>query len=184
MNTNTTNTKNMNKNQFIAMLHNANTPYKTLTPEQKQELRRAYLKMYFGLALTLWANGKTLGAAWQTAMDQMKTFLKSKNQNNPATEYLRTVHAAHSARWARVIMTSKFSNTKLPQENTKLIESLRKFGAKNIRESMGKINQVMQQYAQPTQTKDMQKNTMAITNDKMQMMILMRMRQNQQGNVA
>ena len=112
---------------------------KNIDAAERQKLFKSYLTLYSGFAWVNWTKKQSLGRAWQTALAQCEEFLKNKNQNNPVTQYLKNVAAAHKATWSRVIMTNKNSpNTlnKSPEE----IQQLQQHGKKQIREAMDIIN--------------------------------------------
>ena len=170
----------VNINPYIAMLHGNDSSQNQLSPAEKNKLKKMYMKMYFSLALTLWANGKTLGTAWQTALTQMESFIKSKGgANNPAIAYLQQVHAAHRTKWSRVIMTSKNRDMKLPK-NPELIKKIREFAAKNMRDGIGQMNQIIKSH-QPKEQEKQQINTPQQVFSDAQMLMIMRMRQMGRG---
>lgn len=76
-----------------------------LSQEQKDKLAKSYFKMYFGLSCLNWTQNKKLGAAWQSSIDQMKTFIDSKDEKQPATKFLKMVHEEHKTNWPKHIMT-------------------------------------------------------------------------------
>lgn len=76
-----------------------------LNQEQKDKLAKSYFKMYFGLSCLNWTQNKKLGTAWQSSIEQMKTFIDSKDEKQPATKFLKLVHEEHKTNWPKHIMT-------------------------------------------------------------------------------
>lgn len=117
----------------------------TIDSATRKRLVDSYMKLFSGFAWINWARKQSLGRAWQSALGQCDSFLKSKNKNNPVAQYLNSVAQSHKAYWSRVIMTNKNSpNTidKAPAE----IKQLQQYGIKQIREAMDAINLIMGRY--------------------------------------
>lgn len=118
---------------------------KQLSPEDKKAIEKGLGDLFFGLAWTNWLNGATLGIAWQKALEQVDSFVAGKNQNNPATKYLREVAAANKARMSRIIMTSSYSNEKMncPPEKFKEWSEL---GTKWTNDGLKQLNDKFKQF--------------------------------------
>ena len=67
-----------------------------LDADKKRQLGNAYLKLYFGLSCMNWTNKKNLGTAWQTAFTQAHNILNARDENNPATQFLKVMHETHN----------------------------------------------------------------------------------------
>ena len=140
------NTQNQNTTQFIMALYGAKRAMgNALSPELQRKITREYKRMYFGLAMTMWTRNKTLGHAWQSAMDMAGTFVTTRNADNPAAQQLKKAHAEHRAKWSRVIMTNPNSQMKIPN-NPELVSKLNAYGAKNTSDALNIINGILRQY--------------------------------------
>lgn len=86
-----------------------------LTPEQKNQITKNYIAMYYSLAWINWCNGASLGTAWQKALEQMDGFVagKIKVANHPMVGFLKELHVKHRQKMAKEIMTSKYADIKL-----------------------------------------------------------------------
>lgn len=111
----------------------------------RQQLVRAYLKLYNGFSWVNWTDKNTLGRAWQMAFGQCESFLKNRNGKNLAAVYLTSVFASHKKHWSRVIMTHRDSMNKI-NPNDKNIQALRKRGMDMIRSAMDMINLILARY--------------------------------------
>ena len=111
----------------------------------RKKLVDAYMKLFSGFAWVNWTKKQSLGRAWQGALGQCESFLKTKNKSNVAAKYLDKVSKAHKTYWSRVIMTNENStNTinKTPDE----IKQLQQYGYKQIREATDTINLILARY--------------------------------------
>ena len=92
--------------QMAAVAIDVNKPnVPKLSPEMQKDIKKQMLNMFFGLTMSNWTRGKTLGAAWHDATQQMGAFLASKSATNPAVAYMATEFAKHRATVARQSMT-------------------------------------------------------------------------------
>ena len=118
---------------------------RTIDSATRKKLVDAYMKLFSGFAWVNWTKKQSLGRAWQGALGQCESFLKTKNKSNVAAKYLDKVSKAHKTYWSRVIMTNKNSpNTinKTPEET----KQLQQYGYKQIREAMDTINLILARY--------------------------------------
>ena len=118
---------------------------RTIDSATRKKLVDAYMKLFTGFAWVNWTKKQSLGRAWQSALGQCESFLKTKNKSNVAAKYLDKVSKAHKTYWSRVIMTNENSpNTinKTPEE----IKRLQQYGYKQIREAMDTINLILARY--------------------------------------
>ena len=117
----------------------------TIDSATRSRLVDAYMKLFSGFAWVNWTKKQSLGRAWQGALGQCESFLKTKNKSNVAAKYLDKVSKAHKTYWSRVIMTNENSpNTinKTPEETKRL----QQYGYKQIREAMDTINLILARY--------------------------------------
>jgi len=153
-----------------------------LSRDDKEKLSAAYFKLYFGLTFANWLRGGTLGAAWHRAMQQVAAMINSKNAANPAAMYLRQVHAAHKARWAKVIMTNPNRDKEIECSDKNRAKWT---GAanKNVGDAMATVNGVLAAYksAEKPDAKPAQYATAA---QKLQAIIISQMKERQLGRVA
>ncbi|MDR0741437.1 MAG: hypothetical protein LBF28_01545 [Rickettsiales bacterium] len=116
-----------------------NTIGQSLSRAEQDKLNYALAELFFGLARSNWVRGGSLGTARQKALDQMGSFLKSKNSNNPAVQYLYKTYMINKTKWAKVIMTSKKSENEIsaPKEN---LSKGTAWGAKWVNRALAKLN--------------------------------------------
>ncbi len=146
----------------------AKTP--TLTPEQKRIIRVQMLHLFFGLAMTAWLNGKTLGAAWHDAIRQMESFLASKSTRNPAVQYMRDAFASYRAYIARQTMTHPNRDLTI-NVSPEIADRLKSFAAGATHSALGKLNTTFSQFTIPAS----RPNTYADAVKKLQTQIQMQM---------
>lgn len=120
--------------EIQAELHIKSTHIK-LDMDKKRQLGNAYLKLYFGLSCMNWTHKKNLGTAWQTAFTQVQNILNGRDENNPATQFLRIVHEQHKKTWPRHIMTHPQRDAAFDGDPAKMRES----AIRGIRSAMGEI---------------------------------------------
>lgn len=121
------------------------TKQQTLMPDEKKKLTAAYLETFFGLAMTNWLRGKTLGAAWYDAIGQMDSFIKTKNQNNPAAMHLAQFHGAQRVKWNKLAMTSNARDEKI-EISAEQIDAMRKLAAQYTSRGLDKMNATLAKY--------------------------------------
>lgn len=106
-----------------------------LDADKKRQLGNAYLKLYFGLSCMNWTNKKNLGTAWQTAFTQVQNILNARDENNPATQFLKIMHETHKQTWPRHIMAHPQRDAAFNGDPTQM----REYAIRNIRSAMGEI---------------------------------------------
>lgn len=178
-----------NKNmQIITGANPQNSTVKQLTDADKKKISDAYFSLFFNLTFTNWIRGGNLGNAWYKALSQIKQFVGAKQPSNPATMYMRQICAAHNARWAQVMMTNKHRDDVLdatPEQK----QQWNARTAQNTTNALKILNDTVAAYT-ATQQKDTQQSqasqsdAIKIAAQKMQMMILMQMRQKQNGGMV
>lgn len=178
-----------NKNmQIITGKEPQSDKAKQLSESDKKKISKFYFRLFFNLAFTNWLRGKTLGQSWYMALSQLEQFVKSKNANNPAALYLRQVFAAHKARWSQVIMTNKHRDDMLqgsPEEKKQWNQRV----AKSVSEAMNTLNDTLKAYDLPEQQKSenkqsAQQDVFKNAAQKMQMLIMLQLKQKQNGGMA
>ena len=93
---------------------------KQLSKEAIEQIKDGYYKMYYGLTSVNWSKkGTKLGTAWQKALTQMATYIKTKSNvpNNPVYKCLVDIHKKFSKRISEHIMKcrGRESETVLPE---------------------------------------------------------------------
>ena len=93
---------------------------KQLSKETIEQIKKDYYKMFFGFTSVNWSKpGTKLGTAWQKALEQMKSYVKTKSNfpNNPVYECLVDIHKKFSKRISEHIMKcqGRESETILPE---------------------------------------------------------------------
>lgn len=159
---------------------------KQLSDADKKKISEEYFKLFFNLTYINWLRGKTLGESWYLALQQIEQFVNSKNAKKPAALYMRQVFAAHKAKWSQIMMTNKHREDILqttPEQKQKWNQQT----AQNVSASMNYLNAALKTYELPEQKAEKaqaQQNSMKLAAQKMQMLIMLRMKQNQRGMVA
>ena len=120
---------------------------KIIDSDTRKKLTDAYLKLFSGFAWINWTNKQSLGRAWHNALGQCEGFIKTKSPSNPVTKYMKRTYDAHKKYWSRVIMTNQNSQNTLnkPENEAK---QMRTYGIKQIREALGIINLIYEQFKQ------------------------------------
>ena len=118
---------------------------KIVDERDRKILADAYLKLFSGFSWVNWTNGHSLGRAWQTALTQCATFVKTKKGKNHAQKHLRNVYNSHKKYWSRVIMTHRDSENKI-SGTSEWVAQMRAYGTQLIREAMDKINLILARY--------------------------------------
>ncbi len=160
------------------------TQQKQLNEVDKKKLRESFAKLFYGLTLSNWAAGKTLGQAWYVALQQMDAFIKTKPANDPAKMYLHQLAAANKVRAQKDAMTNPNKDKKLNLENdnklkyTKQAAELTNTGLKGINTTLDKYKTNVQETK-----KDLAKqNTFNNAQKKMQLLMQQQMQMWQQQN--
>lgn len=153
-----------------------------LSQADKDKMAKSYFQMYFGLAMVNWLNGGTLGAAWHRALGQMNAFATGSTGNNPATMYLRQIHAAHRARWAQVMMQNP-NREKTLQTSPEQKREWMTLANRDVSTAMASANEITGRF-KTNEKQPMQAAQYMDAQKKMQMMIQMRIMQNQNGSMA
>ena len=120
---------------------------KIIDCDTRKKLTDAYLKLFSGFSWINWTNKKSLGQSWHNALGQCDGFIKSKNPENPVTKYMKRTYDAHKKYWSRVIMTNQNSQNTLNKPEIEA-KQMRAYGIKLIREAMGIINLIYEQFKQ------------------------------------
>lgn len=175
------------KLQIIAGTESSQKAEKQLSEADKKKISESFFKLFFNLSFTNWLRGKTLGASWYTALQQLEQFVNSKNGKNPASLYLRQIFAAHKIKWNQVMMTNKHRDDMLnptPEQKQKWNQRV----AQNVHSSMTSLNDTLKSYELPEQktekSQSAQQDAIKLAAQKMQMLIMLRLKQNQRGGMA
>ena len=120
---------------------------KIIDCDTRKKLTDAYLKLFSGFSWINWTNKKSLGQSWHNALGQCEGFIKTKSPSNPVTKYMKRTYDAHKKYWSRVIMTNQNSQNTLNKPEIEA-KQMRAYGIKLIREAMGIINLIYEQFKQ------------------------------------
>ncbi|MBD5400210.1 hypothetical protein HDR61_00460 [bacterium] len=133
---------------------------KELNAADKKKLSFALLNLFYGLAGDNWGRtGKTLGAAWYDALNQMKSMIAAKDKNNPAAKYLAQKFALHNTKWSEILMTRASRDKKL-ELDANAMKQWRTVCAKKIGDAMNTINDaILRNAPQQTTTKPQAQTT-------------------------
>lgn len=122
---------------------------KSINQFDKSELVKAYMQLFSGFSRLNWANGHSLGRAWQTSINQCGAFCQTKNKNNPAAIFLNATYKGHKKYWSQIIMTHKNRENTISATD-KDIQQMRQHCHRMIREAMDKINLILARYNEHT----------------------------------
>lgn len=136
-----------------------NTAPKQLTDAEKSAISRQMFTLFFGLTMANWAQNKPLGAAWHTSIQQMESFLASKDNNNLAVSYMKTEFARYRNYVARQSMTHPNRDMKL-NLSPDLKDHFMAFANDATRSALDKLNTKFAEFT-PTQTQEKSKNPYA-----------------------
>ena len=135
----------LKQNKFVMMGGVANQ--KQLSVAEIKKLENDYRDMYFGLTSIHWSKGVTLGTAWQQALGQMESYIKSKAKivNNPVFIKLLEFHKVFKKDMSKHIMKcqGKESETKLVPE---LRELFAQDGTKMVKKGKDALDQTYQKF--------------------------------------
>lgn len=158
---------------------------KQLAVADKKKLSDAYIKLFIGLSFSNWLRGQTLGQAWYNALEQLKSYIATKDKNNPAAMYLNQVYAAHSTKWKQVVMTNPNKDAKIecPPE---LKQKWTEFAAKDTSGALSVLNGTLAQFAikESAKTKSGLQTDYMAAQQKLQQMLMLQMRNRQNGGLA
>lgn len=122
---------------------------KSINQFDKSELVKAYMQLFSGFSRLNWANGHSLGRAWQTSINQCGAFCQTKNKNNPAAIFLNATYKGHKKYWSQIIMKHKNRENTISATD-KDIQQMRQHCHRMIREAMDKINLILARYNEHT----------------------------------
>jgi hypothetical protein len=169
-------------NQKIIMMGgNQNQRAKQISEAEIKRMKQKYVAMYYGFVSIHWGMGKSLGASWQRALEQMDGFIATweKIPNHPLTREMKKFHQEYRRDMARAIMTN-------PNAELKLQEKFRKdfvdYGTRRVKESKSDLDSMYKKYA-PEQ--DAKKTEFASANRQVNMLLQqILLRQKMQGRAA
>ena len=166
-------------NQYMQIIAGATvqkSSEKQLTNTDKKKIADAYFELFYNLTAVNWLRGGNLGRAWYNTMAQMKQFVESKNANNPANLYMRQIFAAHNTRWSQIMMTNPHRNDTIDAPTEKKQEWMKRVSPK-VSGMLKVLNETIAAYNE----KNPQEAYINAAK-RMQMMILMRMREHVREN--
>lgn len=135
--------------QIVMMGGMVDSKQKKLSPSEIKKMKSDYVAMYFGLVSINWGNGKTLGGAWQKALEQMDGFVmgKAKIANHPMNQELINFHREFRHNMAKSIMTNPNSNIML---SPRLKQDFIDYGTRRVKESKPALDMLYQKYMPDT----------------------------------
>jgi len=117
-----------------------------LNKEQQKQIAIAYSKMFYALTTIHWCNGATLGTAWQKALEQMSSFVKTKsNPGHPMNKYLHALDNQYRREISERIMTSKYSDEKINM-NPELAKKWSDVATKQFQSYLKTMNDMYKEY--------------------------------------
>lgn len=127
-------------------------------PADIRKLEFTLADAFFNLAKQNWVRGGNLGMARQRALEQIDSFIASKDPNNPIVIELRRIIFLHRASWAKSIMFSQKSGDTIGLPTTK-INKTKSWGAAEATAAFEKLNAQIE--AAQEKPKDLNKNNNA-----------------------
>ena len=170
LNTNQLNLE-LHQKKFILMGGKIKNVQKKLSANEIAQIKKSYRRMYFAFTSINWANGMTLGMAWQKALEQMNSFVatKSKIKNHPVNDELMKIHAEFRREQSKHIMTSEYANEKLSDKYKK---SFFDYGNQKLKKYKSVIDGMYKQYMpQPEITKQQKTSDFGIGMQKTQQIL-------------
>ena len=106
--------------------------------------------MYFAFTSINWANGMTLGMAWQKALEQMESFVKTKanNSNNPVSNELIKIHTEFRRYQSKFIMTSEYVDDRLAE---RLKKPFMDYGNQQLKKYKSAMDNIYQMHMPTTE---------------------------------
>lgn len=159
-----------------------------LSADDKKSIAVAYQKLFANLTYNNWLRGGTLGNAWYKTLSQMKQFIQSNGTASPAAMYMRQIFASHSAEWSKVMMTNPNRESVLDVDE----KTRAKWNARTAQEMTAARESMMAMVKKyQAAEKDASSKNKTATQDafraaaqKMQMLMILQMRQKQNGGMA
>ena len=143
----------LQQKKFIMMGGDIKTQQKQLSPETIKQINKNYRLMYFAFTSINWGQGKTLGMAWQKALEQMDAYVASKTKiaNHPINNELVKIHNKFRRDMSKHIMTSDYSESKLREEHKNLFVQI---GEKDLKKGKTFLDNKYQEYMPKQQVKE------------------------------
>lgn len=167
--------------QRTLMMHGETKDKKLeLTKEQEKQIARNFSIMFYALTTIHWCNGATLGRAWQKALEQMSSFVKTKsNPYHPMNKYLHALDNQYRREISERIMTSEYSDLKI-EMNPELAKKWSDTATKQFQSYLKQMNDMYKEYM-PATDNNKQESTQPNKSANQAYKIMMQFLQQQRG---
>lgn len=170
--------------QRTLMMHGETKDKKLeLTKEQEQQIARNFSIMFYELTTIHWCNGATLGRAWQKALEQMSSFVKTKsNLGHPMNKYLHALDNQYRREISERIMTSEYSDSKI-EMNPELAKKWSDIATKRFQGCLKNMNDMYKEYM-PIADNKKQESTQQNKSVNQAYIVMMQFLQQQRGEYS
>jgi len=161
----------LQQKQIMMMGGLVNQKQNKLSPETIRQIKKDYIKMYYGFVSIDWGMGKTLGVSWQKALEQMDGYVMSKLkiENHPMNSELAKVHREFRRDMSKSIMTNPYTEEKLNEQYRK---SFSDYGTKCIKDAKSSLdNMYMAHMPKQSEKQQIASVKFDFANQKMQQML-------------
>ncbi len=138
--------QNLNQNDVnIQRLVSGMTPMPELARPERRAVAKFYAHMFAALARTNMLRGMSLGQSWYNAIEQMKSFARTRGANNPVARELNNLIQSHNKRLSKLMMTHPQRDTvvSVPPEQCAEIQARI---AKQLKMGQDGLNQMVAKY--------------------------------------
>jgi hypothetical protein len=143
------------KQRILMMTGESKDKKLELTKDQEKQIARHFATMFYALTTIHWCNGATLGVAWQKALEQMSSFVKTKsNPEHPMNKYLHALDNQYRRDISERIMTSPYSDSKI-EMNSERAKQWVTHETQEYKKSLQFMNDMYKQYM-PEKKSDVQ----------------------------
>lgn len=116
-----------------------------LGAQDKKQIDYALAELFFGLTRANWVQGMDLGAARYKGIALVKSYLSTKNPDNPVVQYMNQQVMKKQPEISKTIMTSVRSSDKFKLSPEKEQETTQ-WGAKWVNDALGKLNPMVERF--------------------------------------
>jgi hypothetical protein len=126
---------------------------KKLPKSVRETLVEQYRKLFTGFAMTKRAKKHSWGRSWHNALGLSFAIIiiakKIHSPNNPAIQYLESVHSAYKKHWSKIIMTHPERDTE-SQKDDKETTAMHDNGMRMINDATNELMKIIAQYNEKT----------------------------------
>ncbi len=135
--------KNLDNEILNAMTDKIDMP--DLKEEEAKQMSQAYSDMFTALTYTNLLQGKSLGQSWFNSVQQIDSFIKTKDKFNSVTNYMQRMLNKHRKILAKKMMTDPNRDKIIQVTDEKRQEMMQKINEK-MQSAMQTINDLIEKY--------------------------------------